>query len=226
MRAAVAIAALLAVSATATAKPAEPELRDARYCEVLELRGAIPDARIDVWNTIGLSDCPQRRWEELDAAELASRSGASLVVLNGPRHFLMDSAEARIGTRVRTFGRLRMRRVATIPIDEVADLARAPYAERTIERINTWTWERGRRVHELLAPGGARYVMQSYSLASDPEQDIDDLRTLGDRLEPPAGWRFRTRRLRADLTLAAKGGAVVVQDELQNTYQRVPGGRR
>ena len=226
MRTAIATAVLLAVSATAAARPPEPGLRDARYCEVLELRGAIPDARIDVWNTIGLNDCPQRRWEALDAAELASESGASLVVLNGPRHFLMDSAEARIGRRVRTFGRLRMRKVATIPIDELADLARAPYAERTIERVNTWTWERGRRVHELLAPDGTRYVMQSYSLAADPEQDVDDLRTLGDRLAPPAGWRYRTRRLRADLTLAARGGAVVIQDELQNTYQRVAGRRR
>lgn len=212
----------------AAAKPAsEPvDLRDARYCEVLELRGEIPDARIDVWNTIGLNECPPGKWEALDAVALATESGAGLVVLNGPRHFLMDSARARVGSRVRTFGGLRMRKVAEITIDEVSDLARAPYSERTIERVNAWKWEAGRRVYELRSPGGAAYVMQSYAQIVDPDQRIGDLRSLGDRLSLPEGWRFRTRRLRHDLVLGARGEATVIQDDLQNTYQRVAGRHR
>ncbi len=227
LRALIAAVVLAGGAAAASAhEPSDPpDLHDARYCEVLELRGTIPDATVTVWNTIGLNRCPAAKWEAIDAAALAAERGAGLVVLNGPRHFLMDTATARIG-RTETLGGIEMRKVATIPIRTAADLARNPYVERTIERDNTWTWERGRRVYELLAPDGSNYVMQSYAQILDPGQTIGDLRSLGARLELPRGWAFRTRRLKRDLTLKADGEATIVQDELQNTYQRLPRARR
>ena len=86
--------------------------------------------------------------------------------------------------------------VATIPIRSAADLVPTPYTDRTINRHNTWRWKRGRRVYELVAPGGDVYVMQSYSQIRDPRLTLRKLRRLGRRLELPAGWRYRTRRLR------------------------------
>ena len=211
---------------TAIAKPPPPlDLRDARYCEVLELRGELPDAKVNVWNTIAFSDCPQPKFETLDPAAIAAQTGAALVLINGPRYFLMDSAEARIGSRVRVFGGMRMRKVAQLPIASVADLAQRTYSERTVERVNNWQWEEGSRVYELLAPDGATYVMQSYTLMRDPLLTIGDLRRLGDRLALPEGWRYRTRRLSRDLALGAEGEATILQDDLLNTYQRVPGRR-
>ena len=68
--------------------------------------------------------------------------------------------------------------------------------------------------------------MQSYAQILDPGQTIGDLRSLGARLELPRGWAFRTRRLKRDLTLRANGEATIVQDDLQNTYQRLPRARR
>ena len=63
-----------------------------------------------------------------------------------------------------------------------------------------------------------------------PAADVGKLRSLGRRLDPPPGWRYRMRRLRADLDLGANGSATIVQDELQNTYQLAratrPAGRR
>lgn len=219
-----AIVAALALVGTglAEAKPGAPlDLRDARYCEILELRGTIPDAEVTVWNTIGLNECPAAQWDAFDAASLATELGATAVILNGPRYFLMDSARAVIG-RTRSFHGMRMRKVATIPITTAADLGRAPYAERTIDRINTWHWDRGSRIYELLAPDGTTYVMQSYSQIVDPSQTIGDLPTLGERLTLPEGWRYRSRRLRAELDLGAKGAATIIQDDLTNTYQRAP----
>jgi hypothetical protein len=217
------IVALLAASASAAQRPSF--LHDARYCEVLELRGTIPDAEVLVWNTIGLNDCPEAQWEALDAAALAAERGDTIVIKNGPRHFLMDSATAEIGRR-HSFGGIAMRKVATIPIRSSADLVQSTYAERTIERHNTWTWNEGRRVYELLAPDGSNYVMQSYAQIKDPDQSIADLRSLGERLTLPKGWSFRSRRLKHDLTLVADGSATVIQDDLQNTYQRLPRARR
>jgi hypothetical protein len=213
----------------AGAAPASPprtaeDLHDARYCEILMLEGSIPDARVTVWNTIGLNDCPPQWWDSLDAAALADELDAGAVILNGPRHWLIDEATGRTGA-VRSFAGERLRQVATIPITSAADLVQTPYAERTIERRNTWTWAAGRRIYKLIAPDGTRYVMQAYSQIRDPELAIGDLRSLGDRLELPLGWRYRSQRLRRDLVLRARGEATIVQDELLNTYQRLPRGR-
>ena len=88
-----AIAGALALGAPAQAAPRAPDFHDARYCEVLELRGEVPNAVVTVWNTIGLNDCPPAKWEALDAGAIAAERGDAAVILNGPRHFLMDSAE-------------------------------------------------------------------------------------------------------------------------------------
>jgi hypothetical protein len=222
-------AVLAAVSAAAAfASPASAAsldgLHDARYCEIIELKGAPPNASATVWNTIGLNKCPAPWWNAFDAGDLAKELGDTLVVLNGPRHFLMDSVTASPG-RVRSFHGQRLRKVAAIPIRTAADLARAPYTDRVIQRDNTWRWERGRRVYELVAPGGDVYVMQAYAQILDPSLTIGKLGTLGRRLDLPAGWRYRTRRLTHDLALGANGTATIVQDELQNTYQLASAGR-
>ena len=61
--------------------------------------------------------------------------------------------------------------------------------------------------------------MQSFSQFVDTNLSYDDLEDLGERLALPAGWRYRTRMLDADLDVTADGTATVIQDELQNTYQ-------
>jgi hypothetical protein len=218
--ASLAAVALAAAGAASAAPPREADgLHDARYCEIIELKGAPPDATAIVWNTIGLNRCPASWWESLDAGELARERGDTAVLLNGPRHFLMDSVTARTGG-IRSFHGVRLRKVAAIPIRTAADIAQRPYTDRVVERRNTWRWQKGRVVYELVAPGGDTYVMQSYSQIVDPELTIAELRSLGRRIDPPAGWRYRVRRLRRPLAVAARNGkATIVQDELQNTYQ-------
>ena len=215
----VAVAAALAPAGVAAAATRSASgLHDARYCEILELKGVPPTATVTVWNTIGLNRCPDAWWRGFDAAELARERGDTFVVLNGPRHFLMDSATATTG-RVRSFHGKRMRKVATIAIRSAGELAQVPYTDRTINRTNTWRWTNGRTVFELVAPGGDVYVMQSYAQIKDPALTLAGLASLGRRLALPPGWRYRTRKLRHALVLRAKGRATVLQDDLQNTYQ-------
>jgi hypothetical protein len=137
----------------------------------------------------------------------------------------MDAATAEAGA-THVFGGLKMRKVATIPIRSDAELVQATYTQRTIERRNTWTWSAGRRVYELLAPDGSNYLMQSYSQIRDPELTMSQLRGLGSRLDLPQGWTYRSRRLKRDLTLTAKGTATIIQDDLTNTYQLLPDRRK
>jgi hypothetical protein len=224
--AAVLIAALPAAGAAVTQR----HMHDARYCELFELERLPPDGIARIWNTIGHSACPQAAWDAIDTTALAQQRGAALIVRNGPRHFLMDSARAQVGG-VQTLGGLAMTEVATLPLPTTDDLAQAPYVDRTVQRDNTWTWNRGRTVFELVAPGGDVYVMQSYAQIKDPDLTLAQLPALGGRLALPPGWSYRTRVLKRSLTLGADGRATILQDELQNTYQlahtaRKPGPRR
>src|SRR3954465_478905 len=190
----------MALLATAAALASGSHLHDARYCEILVLRGTPPSATVTVWNTIGLNRCPAKWWGGCDAGTLARELGATFVVLNGPRHFLMDSATAATG-RVRSFHGMRMRQVATIPIRSASELVQTPYTDRTIKRTNTWRWNRGRTVFELVAPGGDVYVMQSYAQIKDPSLRLWSLGSLGKRLKPPRGWHYRAQKLRRPLVL-------------------------
>ena len=68
-------------------------VRDARYCEL------IPVVRrhslvATVYNTLGLNDCPPEIWDKITEAAMKKRFGALKVMLNGPRHFVMDAIAA------------------------------------------------------------------------------------------------------------------------------------
>lgn len=197
-------------------------LRDVRYGEVFLLRQDPDGFRADVWNTLGLNDCPQAAWDALDPQAIAAEHGALAAILNGPRHWTLDAIISAIRDAAPTIrlGDLDLFLAATIELG--ADLpVPAPYVERRIARETVFLFRAGRPVHVLVDPTGQEYVLQAYSLAVDPTQTLDSLATLGERITPPAGWSFATRTPDEDLGLRSRGGiATILQDELQNTYQR------
>ncbi|MGZ4201931.1 MAG: hypothetical protein ACXVRH_07725 [Thermoleophilaceae bacterium] len=226
---------LAVVLVAAVAAPASAAVRRTmnmhgrRYCEYLVVRGQFPKLTADVWNTFGLNDCPSRQWKASDTTALAKQLGALAVVLNGPRYWLVDSAQI---TLPRGFGQvrkfpngLRMRKLTTVDVPlQDGNLGNTPYIEATVNRANTFTWSRRFPVFELVSPARRVYVMQSYSEIVDPSLKLAGVPSLGARLKLPAGWHFRRRRLSHDLTLTTRGRATVLQDDLQDTYQLVPSG--
>jgi haloalkane dehalogenase len=128
------------------------------------------------------------------------------------------------GEEIVDFGGLQMRRLATVPLplgSHLGGLRRHPYTEQPVRRTTVYVWDQGREVYELVVPDGTTYVMQSYSLAVDPTLTEADLPMLGSRLQLPEGWRYRARRIEEEWALEVDGEARVVQDELENSYQRV-----
>jgi hypothetical protein len=194
---------------------------NAPYCELLFVKTGKPRGYVaDVWNTLGLGVCPAKWWKALNPAQLVKHYGALLLLPNGPRNFVMDRASITNPGPVRSFEGQRLRMVADV---EISSLIRpGPYTDTTVARDNTFTWKRGRSVHELVAPSGRTYVMQSYSREIDKTLSIGQLDRLRSRLRPPAGWKYRNRKLRSDLTLRTNltnRPATIIQDDLNDTYQ-------
>ena len=116
---------------------------------------------------------------------------------------------------MRTVGRVHVPN-----LDLFLSAQRPPYTELTVDRTTDWVFKQGQDVHELVAPSGAVYVMQSMSRHVDPNLEIEQLPTLGQRLKLPQGWQYQVRTLEEDLVVPARGDAHIVFDEFENNYQR------
>lgn len=201
------------------------QMRGARYGEVLVVTGRLNRIEATVYNTLGLNDCPDDLWRALDTEAIKKAYRARSVILNGPRYFLMDKVSITDpGEELFDFGGLQMRRLATVRLSPAAllgDRKRQTYTENAVRRTTVYVYDQGSEVYELIAPDGTHYVMQSYSLMVDPTLTEADLPALGTRLQLPAGWRYQARRLPEEWVLRVDGEARIVQDELENSYQRV-----
>jgi hypothetical protein len=146
-----------------------------------------------------------------------------MAVLNGPRHFVMDAigaaGDTASGATVEAGG-LKLTARATIKL-RLMNMRTKPYRERAVDRETRYVFRAGRPVFLLVRPDGARYAMQSYTEMTDKSLSYADLPALGSRLKLPAGWRYETMTPDADLVLGAQGKATIVQDDLDDTYQKL-----
>jgi metal-sulfur cluster biosynthetic enzyme len=219
------IALLTAVSGAAHAEERTAAgLFDQRYCEVLTIERARLKLQVTVYNTLGYNTCPEAAWAKLDAKTLAKELEVDAVELNGSRHWLMDGIIGKGATaagEVKTFGGIEMAARAEINMPLLgATIGKSFYQPTDVRRETVWLFAAGKPVFELTDPKGQVYMMQSYAQIVDPKLTLADLPGLGKRLKLPTGWTYSTRVLTEDFRLEAKGVAHVLQDELQNTYQR------
>jgi haloalkane dehalogenase len=208
-------------SATAPAGLMEKtNLRNVRYCEILVAKRQGLSATALVYNTLGLNDCPEAKWSALKADKLKNELRATMVILNGPRYFIMDRNALANPGNVATFDGLEARLLGQLEIKKRQD--RTPYTEHTVDRQNQYVYDQGKNVYELLAPGGRTYIMQSYSQEIDKNLIEEGLLTLQNRLQLPGKWDYRVHKLEKDLVVRNSGGkAHVVQDDLRDSYQLI-----
>jgi hypothetical protein len=177
------------------------------------------------YNTLSLPDrLSDEQFRALNADALKAEFGGDGIWMNGPRRAQMDEASAEVldGGQVTSVGGIPMQTVAKVRIPDVRMFAgrRPAYIETEVERSTTWVFHAGQPVHELAAPDGGVYAMQSASLIKDPNL-AEQLPNLGERLHMPDGWTYRVRTPDHDLVVQARDGvAHVVLDEFENNYQR------
>ena len=203
---------------------AAPDMRDQRYCEVLLVSMVESKPIASVYNTYPLNKCPQELWSTLDAKTLAAEHGSTVALLNGPRHWMINHVE-KVGdstTEKNDYGVIEMYKHATVPTASFVDQAR-PYSPYPVSRSTIFTYSAGTEIFQLLDPDGSTYVMQSFSQQKDPSLSLSTLPSLANTLALPAGWKFESRVLADDLRIVTvKNPAEVLQDELGNSYSKIP----
>ena len=197
-----------------------PDMRNVRYGEVLGVFARDGHFEAEVFGTQLINDCPQELWETLDATEIAAEMGAIGVKLNGPRYWTLDAFGQKVAVAepvLRDFNGITMRRIATVDLGEIPKLG--PYNETKVNRGVIFFWDEGQTIHELINPEGHAYVMQALCTGVDPTMSPESLLTLGERLELPEGWSYRTRVLEEELIVDTTATiATVLQDEFENSY--------
>ena len=198
-------------------------MRDQRYCEILFMQGAGGRTSGCVYTTFGLNTCPADQWTALDPRQLRREYQIDEALMNGPRFWTMDTFTIDKSGAPTSIDGLEMKPGASIempPGSLLASFVQRPYNETQVVRNTVYTYIAGQPVYQLVSPDHT-YVMQAYSQIVDPTLTKDDLATLGARLKLPDHWTYTVTTPTSDLVVASGGVAYVIQDDLQNTYQRM-----
>lgn len=199
--------------------------RDLRYGEVIPVFRKGAKLYVEVYNTMESNELPQELWQNLDADELKEDYGAMTVLLNGPRHWVLNDIYGEGKTsegKVANFGGIEMTQRAALESNIFSGTVGDKfYEENVVNRETTYEFWEGNMVYELTSSEGSVYRMQSYSQQFDSTLTIDDLETLDSRLELPEGWTYNARVLQEDSILKTSGTGYIINDELGSTYQKI-----
>lgn len=190
--------------------------RDLRFGEIL----VIKDSGVEIYNTTGLNECPAELWDNLDVDKLKIEFNAKAVQLNGPKFWMMDEQTVNFG-ETKAFGGIEARIAAVIDPNFLAkDKGSKPYEIFNPKKTQKMIYKKSMPVYELVDEHGHAYVMQAH----DKQFPIAALDSLGEKLQLPHGWSYRTRTLEEDLILDLKADSTIyaIGDQFHQYYTRVP----
>lgn len=205
-----------------------------RYTEIFLISGDPATKKMigGVYQTIGLNDpkgvgntAPAEILDKMDMKALAKEYGIAGSYKNGPRLWTLDWLEVQVG-ELRNFQGLETRWVMWLDVPDKLGAPQSEMSYRAItgKRDTHMGINKGTRVYLLDDPDGNTYCMKSASQIIDHSQSYKSLKDLGSRLTPAPGWKFRTKVLEKNLVFTPdKGKAIICQDDLGNTYDRVGG---
>lgn len=226
-------------------------VRNQQFCEIMPLFNDEYNKRqvTESYSTFLTDTCEEYLWDEALSDEtkakfLAKYSyyGATDVILNGPRLWVLDEIENLFDEMpectVENYGKkfsyvdgLQSQLGAQIQYrSEDKEIFESenepPYSEKIVRRWTRWTYKAGNMVYELTNTNSAGktgvpdvYIMQTIDLTK--LNSPNELPYLVTKLETlPPGWAYSIRELKEDYCLEAHGDAVVIHDDMGSGYQR------
>ena len=210
--------------------------RGKAFYEILFMNRQADGSGVGVYyNSLGLdleapSEVTDASFRALDAATLKKKYGSDAILFNGPRRLVVNSITgltAWDGGKMRVVDPIPYRALGVLEapdLDKAASTELPAYHVMVSKRSNSFKFNAGETVYELITPQGAVYTMFSLSLKVDPKNTIENLPTLGERLKKlPQGWKLRSRKLDKDMILTSTADSeppnTIVLDELVGNYQ-------
>ncbi len=183
---------------------------------------------ITAFNTL-MFGCDEKKWNDLTDKKVAQQFGnAAMVKLNGPRFWTMDTVSANsslIDPKLTYIGDIKMIVVGIVKASYYDVLMKlvfnkvTNYIERHVNRHTVYVFRANELVYIMTSPVGKTYIMQSGSAQYDTTLNIDNLKDLGKKLNPPAGWSYKVVRLEEDLYVPAPNSiGTLINDEFFNSY--------
>ncbi len=217
----------------ATAKMTKYDnIRAMGYCEVFLIGGnpITKNLKAAIYNTTDLNNhanplqtCPADLWAKIDPEVLKKQNDMLGAFKNGPRGWTNDWIQLPVGQE-QTFDGLQTHWFMTVDLPKDLELGKkggTAYKPTIGHRNSEMGFVAGKPVFILDDPDGNPWVMQAYAQIVDPNLTYEQLTSLGDKLKLPPGWKFRVKVLDRDLTIKAiNGEAWIVQDDLENTYDK------
>jgi hypothetical protein len=193
--------------------------RNMRFCEVL----MINEGNANIYNTTGMSDCPEDAWSAIDPAAMARQMGVEGIQKNGPHFWVMDSQTLGLG-ETKTFNGIQARWAAEISATFLSGSeGSAPYEPFKACKTQKMVYDAGQKVWEMVDDKGQVWVLQAH----EAQFSLDDLDTLDTQMKSfPDGWSWRTRTLDEQLVLDLKAADcnMGIGDEFHQYYTLEPVG--
>ncbi|WP_067586245.1 hypothetical protein [Endozoicomonas ascidiicola] len=195
--------------------------RPIHYHEVLVGYRSWFDYSIVIYNDLNsvLSDDD---FFSIDPETVKENKNADVVIMNGPRYWVLDEIMAYEVAPERSLGGHQWAIPGAVKLSLFDILNRKPYVSMMVKRDTKYTYYAGSKVYRLIDDTGQVFTMQALAQTVDPDMSLSALDSLNDRLSLPRGWRYRVEVLDEPLIIESGGTATILQDDFQNTYQLTP----
>lgn len=165
---------------------------------------------------------PQALVEGLDLEKLAKEYGVAKVMLNGPKIWMPDWVEVKVG-KERVFGGMTAGWVAQLNLPESGKIDGATWGPMQIARDSKWGWAKGTKVALLDDTEGNTWILKGFQLGLNPQQTWEEYLAKGpaNYKTLPAGWKFRVTTLEKDLIeIPDNNLATIMSDELFHVWDK------
>ena len=132
---------------------------------------------------------PQALVEGLDLEKLAKDHGVAKVMLNGPKLWMPDWVEVKMG-KERDFNGMTAGWVAQLNLPESGTIEGAPWKPMQIARTSKWAWTKGTKVALLDDSDGNTWILKGFQLGLNPQQTWEEYLAKG-----AASYKTASRRL-------------------------------
>jgi len=227
--------------------PSQTELtKNDQYCVFFVIETKLLEVKVSKFSSHRLTHCGQEQYERLTAvsiaAQLQSFMRARQVLFAGVHTSL---ASRNISREIKPYieiGSLSFRSTAEFKVSYFSVLKKyilnttygqefnrsivGSYVPVKVTGESHLVYDAGLRAYEITAPDGVVYLMTSYTNYFNRDINEDTLKDLGQSLNLPVGWSYRSRILDKEITVNATtllpfGHAIFLADEYNNFYTRI-----